>query len=184
MASLPRVLDYTAYLKTPEIMRRYDIVDGVWRFMSPAPDYSHQRILLRTALLLDRHVSRYQLGEVCPAPTDVIITKNPLRTRQPDVMYISSQRLHLVRGAVHGGPDLVVEIISPGNTLKQIQAKLRDYASIGVREAWLVDPKARTIGVWHPEAAEFHQTAVCGLKNLVRSRVLPRLRLSVCQVFQ
>lgn len=183
MASLPRPLDYAAYLRTPETKHRYDIVDGVMKFMSPAPTLSHQEILLRITLALHRHVERYQLGKVYPAPADVIISKTPLRTRQPDVMFISNARLHLAQNVMHGGPDLVVEIISPGNTPKYIRDKLCDYASADVREAWVVDPKQATISVLHPENGEFRQTAAIAADSRLRSRVLPRLSLPVRRVF-
>lgn len=183
MASLPRPLDYAAYRKTPETKRRYDIVDGVIQFMSPSPNLSHQEILGRVFLILHRHVERNQLGKVYLAPADVIISRSPLRTRQPDVMYVSNKRLALAREVMHGGPDLVVEILSPGNTRKHIEAKLRDYASADVREVWLVDPKQKRISVWHPEQGEFRQTAVFEAGGRLRSRVLPRLALPVRKVF-
>ena len=130
------------------------------KFMSPGPALSHQALLGNVAVALADHVERYQLGKVYLAPADVIISMTPLRTRQPDVMFVSNARLHMAQNVMHGGPDLVVEILSPGNTPKHIQAKLRDYASVDVREAWVVDPKQAKISVLHPEDGEFRQTEI------------------------
>ena len=121
MATAPKSLDYAAYLKTPETMRRYDIVDGSMILMSPGPDAPHQETSGEIYTLLKRHVERHRSGEVYYAPLDVIISKSPLRARQPDVLYISNSRLGLIDGPIHGGPDLVVEILSPGNTPKHIR---------------------------------------------------------------
>ena len=117
------------------------------------------------------------------APLDVIISKNPMRTRQPDILFVSHGRLRLIDERLHSAPDLVVEILSPGNTRKQIEQKLRDYAAIGVREAWIADRRQKSISVLHPERDEFRQTAVCRGAQQLRSRVLPRLRLAARRIF-
>jgi Uma2 family endonuclease len=183
MASFPKPLDYAAYLKTPEIKHRYDIVDGVFHFMSPSPYWTHQEASARIFLHLRRHADRHQLGVVALAPLDVIISKSPLRTRQPDIMFISNSRRHIVQGLVHGGPDLVVEVLSPGNTEKHVKEKLRDYAAVDVREAWVADPKQKTIAVLHAANGEFRETARFTARQRLRSKVLPRLRLPVAKAF-
>ena len=182
-SSISKPLDYAAYLKLPETMRRYDIVEGVLRFLSPGPDIAHQEILRRIFLLLDGHVEKHDLGEVYFAPLDVIITKVPLHTRQPDLMYISNTRRYILQDQVCGGPDLVVEVLSPGNPLKRVQEKLRAYASVEVREAWVVDPKQKTVAVLHLRQREFLETAVFGAGRRLRSKVLPRLALPVGRIF-
>ena len=183
MATAPKPLDYAAYLKTPETMRRYDIVDGAMIFMSPSPDAPNQETSGEIYTLLKRHVERHRSGEVYYAPLDVFISKSPLCARQPDVLYISNSRLGLIDGPIHGGPDLVVEILSPGNGPAQVQQKLRDYAAAGVREAWLLDRNRKTITVLHPVKGEFRETAVFGVTQRLRSKVLPRLALPVRKVF-
>lgn len=185
MATAPQPLDYAAYLRLPEIKRRYDIVDGVLRYMSPAPDWTHQIACREVFRLLDRHVTRHRLGEVVYSPIDVIISRGPLRVRQPDVLFISKERLsEIVQERVHGGPDLVAEIVSPGNTPKHVQQKLRDYASVGVREAWVVYPKQKKIAVLHLHQGEFRETAVYEARQRLRSKALPRLSFLVCRVFE
>ena len=48
---------------------------------------------------------------------------------------------------MEGAPDLVAEILSPGNSRGEIEEKLADYARLGVRECWLISPEARTVEV-------------------------------------
>jgi Uma2 family endonuclease len=118
------------------------------------------------------------------APLDVIISKNPMRTRQPDVLFVSHARLKLLDERLHGAPDLVVEILSPGNMAKKIAEKLRDDASIGVREAWVADRKTGAITVLHPKGGEFRETALYTPGQRLRSKVLPQLRLDVGKIFR
>jgi Uma2 family endonuclease len=183
MASVPKPLDYQAYLSTPEIRRRYDIIDGEFHFMSPSPGWFHQKDLGQVHTLLQRHVEPRRLGHVMVAPLDVIISKNPMRTRQPDVLFVSHARLKLIDERLHSAPDLVVEILSPGNTAKKAAEKLRDYALIGVKEAWVADRKTGAITVLHPEGGEFRETAVYRPGQRLRSKVLPQLRLDVDKIF-
>ncbi|WP_353736036.1 MULTISPECIES: Uma2 family endonuclease [unclassified Okeania] len=49
-------------------------------------------------------------------------------------------------------PDLVIEIISPGQTYGQLNAKAKDYLDAGVLRVWVVDSKARSITVFYPDA--------------------------------
>ena len=84
-------LTYEEYLNEPVTMLRYDIVDGKV-IMSAAPNPYHQRTSKRVFRPLDRFVMERELGEVFYAPLDVIIQRDPLRTRQPDLLFISNER--------------------------------------------------------------------------------------------
>jgi len=77
-----RRLTYEEYLKSPEIKQRYEIVDGEL-IMAPSPTLEHQTILRQLFLLVHRFVTEHQLGQVWFAPLDIVIQREPLRTRQP-----------------------------------------------------------------------------------------------------
>ena len=126
-------LTYEEYLKTPEIKARFDIVDGVMT-IAPTPTVAHQRILGNLFWKLDQFVSEQQVGEVLFAPVDVIVQRDPLRTRQPDLLFVSNERASILGDQVDGGLDLVVEILSPSNSRSDLEAKLSDYATLGVSE--------------------------------------------------
>ena len=115
--------------------------------MAPAPTLGHQNILRQLFLMLHQFVSEQQLGEVWFAPVDVIIQKEPLRTRQPDLLFVSNEHASILGDQVDGAPDLVAEILSPSNTRSDLEAKLSDYATLGVSECWLVSPEARSVEV-------------------------------------
>ena len=144
MSTQTQRLTYEQYLKSPEIKARYDIVDGVM-IMAPRPTLSHQTILRQLVRILDPFVRERQLGEVFFAPVDVLVRREPLRTRQPDLLFVSNERAGILGDIVDGAPDLVVEVLSPSNSRADIEDKLADYAGLGVQECWLVSPEARSV---------------------------------------
>jgi Uma2 family endonuclease len=176
-------LTYQQYLDLPEMRARYSIVDGEL-IMAAAPTTEHQRTILELAVKLTPFVREHQLGQVWIAPLDVVIRRDPLRTRQPDLMYISNARRYIVGPqVVEGGPDLVIEILSPSNTRRELEEKLRDYQAINVREAWIVATQGQTIEVLRLSAGRIDRSGLYGLGDLIVSQVLPELRLMVDEIF-
>ena len=177
-----RRLTYEEYLKSPEIKQRYEIVDGEM-IMAPAPTVRHQQILRQLFVLLHRFVSERQLGELLFAPVDVLIQREPLRTRQPDLLFVSNERAGLLRDIVEGPPDLVVEILSPANTRTNLEDKLADYGGLGVNECWLVSPEARSVEVLRLEGGKWTRISIYGLGDQVQSQVLSGLAFPVDGLF-
>jgi Uma2 family endonuclease len=177
-----RKLTYEEYLEGPEIKARFDIVDGVM-ITAPTPTLEHQRILGKLFLLVDQFVSERQLGEVFFAPLDVIIQREPLRTRQPDLLFVSNDRAGIMEEYIQGPPNLVAEILSPRNTRRDVDDKLSDYGRLGVEECWLVSPEARTVEVLRLDQQSLKRTSIHGLGDQVRSSVLTDLSLAVGDLF-
>ena len=175
-------ITYEEYLSGPEIKQRYEIVDGVM-IMPPSPNVVHQTILRQLFLNLNQHVDDGDLGEVWFAPLDVVIQREPLRTRQPDLLFVSSARAGIVGQVIEGAPDLVVEILSPGNTRSAMEEKLADYARLAVQECWLVSPEARSVEVMELGEGQWQRVGIFGLGDQVHSPVLPGLALTVAEVF-
>ena len=183
MSTQTHRLTYEEYLKTPEIKARFDIVDGVMT-IAPTPTVAHQRILGKLFSKLHQFVSGQQLGEVLFAPVDVIIRREPLRTRQPDLLFVTNEHASILGDQVEGPPDLVVEILSPSNTRSDLEAKLSDYATLGVGECWLVSPEARSVEILGLTEGVWVRLGISGLGEQVRPRVLPELDLAVVQLFE
>jgi len=178
MATLTRnrLLSYEEYLSGPTVRQRFEIIDGVIEFMAPAPNKAHQ-VAVGEFYALMRTVTAGH-GQVFLAPFDVIISRRPLRTRQPDLFYVRNERLHIVKDQVEDGPDVVVEIISPSNRRKAVVEKLADYARIGVRECWMVDIlENRNLQIWRNESQLFRPVAVFAAGQRVRSEVVPEFEL-------
>jgi Uma2 family endonuclease len=103
--------------------------------------------------------------------------------RQPDLIYVSNERRHIISDRIEGGPDLVIEVLSPSDTRKQITAKLKDYQRIGVRECWLVSAEAETVEVLQLTLKSVKRLGLYGIGDIVRSKVLPGLELPTKKLF-
>ena len=182
MTTQTQRLTYEEYLVSPEIKARYDIVDGEI-IMPPSPSLEHQTILLRLVLLVHQFASENQLGQVRFAPLDVVIQREPLRTRQPDLLFVSNERAGILGQVIEGAPDLVVEVLSPANTRSDIAGKLEDYATLGVGECWLVSPEARSVEVLELGQGQWQRLGIFGLGDQVQSQVLAGVGLAVAEIF-
>ena len=178
-------LTYEAWQALPETKQRYEIVDGVL-IMPPAPTPDHQWIMMKIAMRLGGFVSEKGVGVVLTAPVDVVISREPLRTRQPDVLYLSAERSGIKgRAELHGlhflemAPDLAVEVLSPSNGRRDIKDKLEDYRRIGVRECWLVSPEAETVEVLSLSAEETSTSAIFGVDGTLRPEILDEFSLPI-----
>ncbi|MBX2895533.1 MAG: Uma2 family endonuclease [Cyclobacteriaceae bacterium] len=111
--------------------------------MSPAPLSSHQKVLFKIAERLVAYVDHKHVGEVIIAPFDVKLdeTRNVV---QPDITVILKTNSHqIVNGRYSGVPDLIVEILSPGNKDHDLITKKDLYEKFGVKEYWIIDPETK-----------------------------------------
>jgi Uma2 family endonuclease len=134
------------YFKKPEGLRPMELVYGFVR-QPPAPQYGHQSVVTRLSSLLDAHVRAHGLGRVCVSPVDVVLDTSAALVLQPDIVFISSGRLHIVRDRIWGPPDLAVEVLSRSTARRDRTTKLDWYRRYGVSEVWLVDPKTDSVEV-------------------------------------
>jgi Uma2 family endonuclease len=123
---------------------------------------------------------------------DLIVRKLPkLTTRQPDLAFFSwesigGKGIAALNAARKRGvaPDLAVEILSRGQNKLRMQPKLRDYASIGIREVWLASREAMSVEVLTLKGSEYVRTGLYGTGQKVNSTVLPGLILIVDSIFE
>ena len=182
-------LTFEKWLASPETKQRYEIVDGVM-LMAPAPTPTHQWIMQRILMRLTNFVEERELGVVLAAPVDLMIRRSPLRTRQPDVLYLNAERTGITGPAELRGlqflettPDLVVEVLSPSNSRRDIDERLADYKGIGVLECWLVSPEAETIEVLHLSPGDTSTEAIFGIDDTLSSEVLSDFALPTRDIF-
>ena len=171
---------YRDYVNAPED-KRYELLDGEL-ILSEAPTRAHQRADIRLGSRMHLFVDGQGLGVVYTAPRDVVFSDTDVV--QPDLMFISNERLHIdTERAVRGAPDLVVEILSPSTAERDRTFKRALYARHGVREYWLVDSAARTIAVLMLGEDGFETVATYGEGDTLTSSTLPGFRLNVDEVF-
>ena len=183
-------LTFESWRALPETKQRYDIVDGVM-LMPPRPTPDHQWILSEIFLRLRSFVNERGLGVVLTAPVDLLVRREPLRTRQPDILYLSAERTGINgRAELQGlqylevAPDLVVEVLSPSNSRRDIEDKLEDYRQVGTRECWLVSPEAETVEVLRLSADEAASTDIFGVDGTLRSGILEDFALPIREIFE
>lgn len=145
--------------------------------MSPSPSLSHQRILARLFKTLDAWVEKHRLGETVLAPIDMVLTTR--RATQPDVVFVSNERLGIMQERIMGPADLVAEIISPGSRRRDRIDKRDLYEQHGVREYWIIDPEARTVEVLHLEKGTYHLVGRWNPGERAQSRLLKGFEVSV-----
>ena len=180
MLNVKTGLTYADYLKTSND-ERYELLNGEL-VMPRAPLTGHQMISIALASRLYLYVNERGLGTVVTAPTDVVLSDTDVV--QPDVLFVSSQRNHiLTREYVRGAPDLVVEILSSAIAERDRTIKLDLYAQHGVKEYWMVDPEARTIKVLLRGEGGFGVAGIYGEGQALRSPTLAGFGVALEDVF-
>jgi Uma2 family endonuclease len=181
------VVDWEGYLNLPDDLTHYEIIDGEVIPLA-SPTLKHQEIVLTLAERLRQFTRAKRLGKVLTAPFDFVVRRAPVRTRQPDLFFLSRDRLHdwaqlQEQPRLEFAPDLVIEILSPSETYTYWSEKLQDYFVLGVPEVWLVDVDKRAIEVQVREALGYRSLGWFAGEQVVASRVLAGLELKPAEVF-
>jgi Uma2 family endonuclease len=169
------------YFQYPETTRRMELVWGRVR-EPPAPRWGHQSVVTRLTVLLDHYVRANRLGHICVSPIDVVLDEVKALVVQPDVVFVSNERMPMVRQRVFGAPDLTIEVLSFGTAFRDRSEKLAWYRDYKVRECWLVDPVRLTVEVFPFEAGADARTF--DARDVIRSFVLPGIDLPVGTIFE
>jgi Uma2 family endonuclease len=166
---------------TEETNRICELAMGMVR-EPPAPFFSHQTVALKVARIIGDHAEPRKLGRVAIAPVDVILDRDRALILQPDVLFVSTERLAIIRDQVWGPPDLVAEVLSPGTQTRDRGEKLGWYRQYGVREVWLVDLLQEHVTVVDFTGAFPVERTARGV-DAIRSSVLPGLEIAASAVF-
>ena len=133
---------------------RYELVRGELKKMSPAGS-EHGVVIIRLAKLLAIHVDDRQLGLVFGAETGFVIEHDPDTVRAPDVSFVAKQRIPaegIPKKFWPGAPDLAVEVVSPGDSVSEVDDKVADWLRCGTQLVWVVNPKWRNVTVYRSSA--------------------------------
>ena len=131
---------------------RGELIRGVHCETMPT-GLTHGEIVMNLGGELRNYVKPRRLGRVAGSDFGVILERGPDTVREPDVAFISVQKLHLdirLTGYWEGIPDIVAEIVSPNDSPREVNDKARMWISFGVPLVWTVDPEIRTIEVHRP----------------------------------
>jgi Uma2 family endonuclease len=171
--------DYQAMREGPPY---YQVIEGDL-VMSPSPNTFHQRILLHILGSTQNFLEKHPIGELFVAPLDVFLTET--NVYQPDIFFVTNEhRSAVTEHGIEGGPDLVIEILSPGTAVYDRGSKRKIYARTGVQELWLVDPDKMQIQIFDLSVNPETPTGTYGPKSVFTSKVLPGLKFKGTTIFK
>jgi Uma2 family endonuclease len=167
---------------------RVELIRGRLCRMSPAPGLRHQQISLELSRQLANHFL-YQSCQVFAAPFDVRLPVGRKKGQettvvQPDLCVVCDPAKLDEQGCA-GAPDLVVEILSPGNSAREMKDKYEVYEESGVREYWIVNPNEREVLVYIlQESGRFIVLDPVRAEDALQSHIFPGLKVEVGMVFK
>ncbi len=161
--------------------KRYELIEGDL-FMVPAPDFYHQIVSGNIEFPLRNFVKKRQLGVVVYAPVDVVLSTEDVL--QPDILFISNERRHVITEKnVSGAPDLVVEILSSSTQERDKLIKRHLYAKHGVKEYWIVDPITKNIEVLSLGSEGYKLFGIFFIDDVLSSPLIEGFSLPLQEVF-
>ena len=134
-------------LRLPNTGKRYELIAGELHEMAPASGehgYVGGRMARRIGAFLDEHPEMG--GDIFISEAGYRLARDPDTVRAPDLAYVAAERLPQarVRGYPEMAPDLVVEVVSPGDTASEIQAKVDEWLRAGAKLVWVLYPSTRS----------------------------------------
>ena len=184
-ASIERKVWTEAELEAlPEDGYNHEVVDGEL-VMSPKNDPYHGDICADLSMALRAFAKARQLGAVWDSSTGFWMYNR--NCRAPDVSFISKERLQALgfkrssRNFFPDAPDLAVEVLSPNNTRKEIDERLKDFFGSGTQIAWIINPDTECVEVCH---APDQRKLVGSGADLDGEHLLPGFRYPIADLFK
>jgi Uma2 family endonuclease len=172
-----------AFMALSDDGHRYELLNGELIDMgNSGAKHGYLAIVLSSALFAV--VMAQKLGALFDSST-AFKMKNGNK-RSPDISFFAKERLQgleeLPTGFLDGAPDLVVEVLSPGNTVEEIDDKLVEYFENGARLVWVINPRQQYILVYRSSASPDRLLKLADA--LTGEEVIPGFSLPVADLFQ
>lgn len=138
-------------------------------YMSPAPRFKHFETVETVFEAMKKYVLENDLGKVAFAPIDVYLgTSNAV---QPDVFFIAKSNMDIIKeDGVHGVPDIIVEVLSPGNKNDDLIKKKVQYEKFGVKEYFILDADDKTVVTYYSKNNKYELQK--SIKGKLKSKLL------------
>jgi Uma2 family endonuclease len=185
---LTKTYSYADYLLW-QFQERVELIKGKIFEMSPAPSRKHQVVSRVLNRYLDRYFEHHPCG-LYDAPFDVRLInfkkstddKKVFTVVQPDLCVVCDESKLDDRGCI-GSPDLVIEILSPGNSKKEMGIKFDLYEENGVKEYWIVDSTEHSIFVYALKDGKYIGLKPCIEGQKITSLLFPELDFEIEKIF-
>jgi Uma2 family endonuclease len=181
------VYTYADYLSWPDD-ERWELIEGVAWNMCAAPNTSHQSILGEMYIFFHGYFEEHQC-QVFLAPFDVLLPdfacepeEKVRNVVQPDIVVICDKS-KLTEKNCFGPPDLLLEIVSPSTSKKDLNEKFRLYEKHGIREYWIVDGYSRHVQVYTRINNRYREPAIFFVGDKASSKIFPGLGIELGSIF-
>lgn len=167
-------MSYEAFTKMNEKSEaRYEYIDGQVYYLA-SPNFTHQSILGRLYVLMHTFFK----GKSCLpflSPFDVTLKRSMtlFSVVQPDLLVICDLDNRNEKDRYIGTPALVVEILSPSTSKKDLAKKLDLYMSTGVEEYWIINPEEKLVLIY-----SFLSKEVTSFKTFTQGMPLSSIKFS------
>ncbi len=169
------------FMQSPGNGKRYELVKGELVEIPPVGE-EHGGIKSNMHGYIWQYVQRQQLGKVYTSDTSFVIDAQNATVRQPDVAFVSRERVVRTTGAMPFPPDLAVEVVSLNDLWTEVDEKIEEYLQAGVRLIWVINPRRQVVYVYRQGVAG-RQTLQLQ-DELDGENVLPGFRLRVNALFE
>ncbi|WP_396178372.1 Uma2 family endonuclease [Flavobacterium sp.] len=185
---LNKTYSYADYL-TWMFQDRLELFRGKIFKMSPAPSMYHQKVSRDLTIILGNKFKNHSCN-LFVAPFDVRLLDSKKSKKdsdvytvvQPDLCVVCDEAKLDARGAI-GAPDLIVEILSPGNSKKEMTYKYDLYQEAGVLEYWMINPDDKTMLVYVLKNGIFEGQKPLIEESIVKSPLFPQLDFTLSEIF-
>ncbi len=181
---------YADYLQW-QFQEMVEIIQGKIFRMSPAPNVKHQRVSSKLHLILGNFLKQ-QSCELFSAPFDVRLLDKRKSSQNHDIYTVVQPDLCIIcdkdkldeQGCV-GSPDLIVEILSKGNSKKEMKTKYALYQENGVKEYWVVFPSEYVLQQFIlNEKGKYELKESFAEDEVFHAHIFPDLTVDLAMIFE
>ena len=186
-ATAPRLMTHAEFIALPDDGMERNLIRGV---VHEKPMTRRNRFHSKTEATIAYYLKSWVMksseprGDVLSGEAGVYLSRDPDSTVGIDVAYVSAETAAAQTDdttMLDGVPILVVEILSPNDTVKETNDKINEYIAAGVKQVWIVDPHFHFVRVHRPgHEPEFYTVD----DELTAEPDLPGFRVMVARLFE
>jgi Uma2 family endonuclease len=147
--------------------------------LAPSGEFEHGSYQLNFGSKLIQFLEEYNYGK---AVTEIdVFLPDDGDTLRPDISFILTENLYIVKTHIHGVPDLVCEVLSPTSIKRDLGIKAQRYLKNGVKEYWIIHPKEKKIELWvNKHKKEWDKLST----NILKSSLLKGFKINQKEFFK
>ncbi len=140
-------------------------------YVLPIPDYYHQNLSAEISSQIWKFIKNKKPGTCVPRIDVFFDNKNVL---QPDILFIAKENMGIIiDNKIKGSPDLIIEILSPGNRRHDTEKKKIVYEKFGVKEYFIVAPETKETITWFLVNKKYSRQV--SVKGKIKSKLLKKI---------